>query len=114
MTEDMKPIDFRNETYETIAARLVSDRAACLAALRACGPCTTRQLAAHMGRDILNVRPRITELCQLGFVQPVDTAPAREGTYRAIPEAEARRHIQARIAATRNPQLDLFTQENKP
>jgi predicted transcriptional regulator len=104
----MKPVDFRHETFETIRARVVLDRAACLAALRACGPCTTRELARRMGRDILNVRPRVTELVQLGFVVTEDAA-GREGVYRALDDRLARQHIEHRIAATQSPQLDLFT-----
>jgi predicted transcriptional regulator len=108
----MKPIDFRNATFEAVAGHLVADRLATYTALLVHGPATTRQLAGIMGRDILSVRPRVTELLQLGFVDLVEDPAAdhraREGTYRALPGSEARAGIEARIASARSPQLDLF------
>ena len=79
----MKPIDFRNETFTDISARIEGDRAEILDALRASGPLTTRQLAAQMCRDILAVRPRVTELVQLGAVE-ICGAHGHEGIYRAL------------------------------
>ncbi|MES2596413.1 MAG: hypothetical protein V4662_13795 [Verrucomicrobiota bacterium] len=108
----MRPIDYRNETFRDIQTRLHSDRATVLEALQIHGPTTTRHLAEAMGCDILSVRPRVTELVQLGMaelVQPEADAPKREGVYRAltIPEAEAL--FAERQAAASDPQgtLDL-------
>lgn len=90
----MKPIDYRDATFKDIQARLHGDRSSVLEALQIHGPTTTRHLAEAMGCDILNVRPRVTELVQLGLVElvPADPdGPKREGVYRALtlPEAEA-------------------------
>lgn len=79
----MKAIDFRNETFSQIQGRLDNDRLSVLEALKARGPLTTRALAEAMGWDVLNVRPRVTELAQLGAVV-VEGAAGREGIYRAL------------------------------
>jgi hypothetical protein len=79
----MKPIDFRNETFRDIQARVEGDRAEILNFLRAHGPLTTRALAEQMPRDILAVRPRVTELVQLGAVE-ICGAQGHEGIYRAL------------------------------
>ena len=79
----MKPVDFRNETFSEISDRVEGDRADVLDGLRAHGPCTTRQLAERMGWDILNVRPRVTELVQLGAAE-ICGAHGHEGEYRAL------------------------------
>jgi len=78
----MKPVDFRNETFAEIYERCEGDRLAVLEALKKHGPCTTRQLAAAMEWDILTVRPRVTELAQIGAVEACD-AHGHEGVYRA-------------------------------
>lgn len=104
----MTPIDYRNGTFAHIQARLHGDRASVLEALQMHGPATTRDLAKAMGADVLSVRPRVTELVQLGMaalVEPADPqAPKREGVYRAltIPEAEAL--FAQRRAAAQDPQ----------
>lgn len=79
----MKPVDFRNETFREIADRVEGDRQDILEFLRAHGPLTTRGLAAQMDRDILAVRPRVTELVQLGAVE-IAGAHGHEGIYRAL------------------------------
>jgi DNA-binding MarR family transcriptional regulator len=107
----MNPIDYRTTTWEAIAARITGDRATVLAALRHHGPCTTRQLATAMGWDILNVRPRVTELCQLGFADIFneirDPAPGREGTYLAISDQDAMEAFRHRKFST-TAQLHLL------
>jgi len=106
----MKPIDYRNESWERVQARLVLDRARVHSALITSGPCTTRHLAAKMGWDILNVRPRVTELVQIGFAALVDRASSGyEGVYRALPFAEAKRNFEEkRRAALEANQLNLL------
>lgn len=55
-----------------------------------CGPSTTRQVAEKMGVEVLKVRPRCTELLQLGLLVEVPSEPGqREGIYRALSEEEA-------------------------
>lgn len=104
----MQPIDYRNTTWEEIAARLDRNRDAVYRALQAHGPATTRALAVAMGWDVLNVRPRVTELFQLGFVALVDDAPGREGVYRALSWTDARREFERRKSLTADKQLNLL------
>jgi predicted transcriptional regulator len=93
----MSPIDLRNATFRDITARLISLRASIYEALLEHGPCTTRQLAAACGIDLLTVRPRVTELHQLGLVVLEDT-DHHEGIYRALTLAEAESAFNARQA----------------
>ena len=102
----MKPVDYRNETFAGLKAKwLVDLRLEVLEGLKVHGPCTTKQLAAAMRPAdplfLLDVRPRVTELCQLGFAVLVDNSqppstdhcplPASSGGYyRAASEFEAR------------------------
>ena len=93
----MNASDFRNMTWGSIQERLVSDRLEVYQALQVWGPCTTRQLANLMGQDLLSVRPRVTELCQMGFARETDVLEVRrvsdgakrEGYYRALSLDEA-------------------------
>ena len=78
----MKPIDFRNETFADIYSRLNDDRQAVYRKMMSIGDSTTRDLAKAMDMDILAVRPRVTELYQLGAVDLVDRH-GHEGVYRA-------------------------------
>lgn len=107
----MKPIDYRNSTFADIRTRLAGDRLKVLDALREFGPCTTRELAADMDWDILNVRPRVTELLQLDLIEiviPSLNRSTREGIYRALNDHEAEAHFQTRQNAQINPQLTLI------
>lgn len=103
----MKPIDYRNTTWDEIQGRLKGEREAVYRGLRAHGPCTTRQLAEALGRDILAVRPRVTELFQLGFAACGDE-PGHEGIYRAVPLWQAMQRFQERARRETAPQLELF------
>jgi len=57
----MKPIDYRNTTFDAIQAYLTGQRMRVYDGYRAHGPCTTRELASHIQISILSVRPRTTE-----------------------------------------------------
>jgi hypothetical protein len=114
----MKPIDYRNETFEMVQARgLVNERLQVYEAFRKHGPGTTRAIARASGIDILNLRPRATELYQLGFLKLIgeatDASPARtnEGIYRAFTPEEARAKFftekAARGKAGYQPELQL-------
>lgn len=88
----MRPIDYRNETWDALQARVHGQRLAALNAWRAHGPGTTREVAQRSGIDLLTLRPRTTELYQLGLVVLVEvenSTPSHEGTYRALDLAEA-------------------------
>jgi predicted transcriptional regulator len=95
----MTPTVYRDMTWEEIKGRLADERLRVYHALQTWGPCTTRQLAKLMDRDILTVRPRVTELCQMGFAAEAEVTPerrfldgaAREGYYRAVGLEEAER-----------------------
>jgi len=103
----MSPIDYRNITWDGIQNKIAGNRLAVLAALREHGPCTTRALAAAMHWDILHVRPRVTELLQLGFAECLDLS-GHEGTYRAFTDLEAFQFFRARKFHHTNPQLQLL------
>jgi DNA-binding transcriptional ArsR family regulator len=83
----MKPTDIRNENFTTLRAGLDERRAAVLRQLAVFGPCTTRELATNAAQDILSVRPRVTELVQLGLVVLHDRERG-EGVYRVATQAE--------------------------
>jgi hypothetical protein len=54
------------------------------------GPCTTRRVAQAVGVEVHTMRPRCTELFQLGLLVEVPAEPgAKEGIYRALSEDEA-------------------------
>ncbi len=102
----MAPIDYSIATWREIQGRLVNLRASVYEALMEHGPCTTRELAQACGIDLLTVRPRITELAQLGFVVCLD-GQGHEGVYSALTIAGAEDLFRARQAAATNPQLCL-------
>lgn len=84
----MKPIDYRNATFAEIRDRIAGDRARVLEAWRVHGPCTTEDLAARSGIPILTLRPRTTELRQLGFVI-LAAGKGHSGVYRSATADEA-------------------------
>lgn len=78
----MKPTDIRNTNWENLRTSLQGRLMQVYTAWVVHGQGTTRQLAAASGIDILNVRPRTTDLLGLGLVECVDTTNG-EGVYRA-------------------------------
>lgn len=106
----MQPIDYRNATWEEVIRHLNRDRERVYNALLRFGPITTRGLAAAMGCDILSVRPRVTELFQLGFVLLAEGSEStgREGIYVALSWIDARHHFEARKAQAQPRQLSLL------
>lgn len=101
----MNSIDFRNETFESLQSRLTGLRLMILDAWRAHGRMTTRELAARAGLDLLTVRPRTTELLEMGFLRLVDRRD-HEGVYEALTEAEARSAFAA-LTCRRETQSEL-------
>jgi len=83
----MTTTDLRNATFAIVRQNLSDSRRAVYEAWVAHGPTTTRDLAARSGIDILNVRPRTTDLCELGLVELAGDHRAAEGIYRAVAEA---------------------------
>ena len=105
----MKPIDYRNETWEQVRERVDSMRQAVYRAFELHGACTTRELAQKSGIDLLTLRPRVTELTQLGLVELAN--PERgggEGVYRHVPWAVAMARFDKEKAAAAERQLNLL------
>lgn len=82
----MTTIDLRNATFESLRQNLNDKRMEVYRAWVQHGPATTRQLANKSGIDILNVRPRTTDLCDLGLVKLVAAIRGHEGVYQAVPK----------------------------
>jgi len=105
----MKPIDFRNATWADLQERLQGQRLAVFNAWKKFGPCTTQQLAASSGLSILSLRPRTTELFQLGFIRLAEQQPAKgEGVYRARTDSELIAWFNARCAVEHEVQTELI------
>ncbi len=83
----INPAAVRDANWVTIRANLSAHLKAVYAAWVIHGPATTRALAIRAGIDILNVRPRTTDLAQLGLVECVGVDHG-EGVYRARSQAE--------------------------
>jgi predicted ArsR family transcriptional regulator len=105
----MQPIDYRNETWEDVQKRVEGLRRQVYHALQKHGPCTTRQLAEKCGIDLLTVRPRVTELYQLGLAQLANPEPGGgEGVYQAVNIIIARHNFERERAAALDRQLTLL------
>jgi hypothetical protein len=93
----MSPSAIRDLNWQQLSEHVHGLRQSVYEALRQHGPCTTRQLAAKSGLDILSVRPRVTELCEMGFAVLEENPHSalctphspREGIYRACSYQEA-------------------------
>lgn len=104
----MKPTDCRDKTFHTIQGDLSGRLAQVYQAWLDAGPATTRELSNRSGIDILNVRPRTTDLVNMGLVIFSSTV-AGEGVYRArtMQEWEAWRSAQLQAIGSSN-QLALI------
>lgn len=96
----MKAIDCKTETWKSVLKRVEGVRMEVYRLLQKHGPETTRQLALRSGvHSVLTVRPRMTELCQLGLARCVgrqhDLAGS-EGIYEAIPLDQAEQTFERR------------------
>jgi len=72
------------------------------------GPHTTRELSRLSGIDLLTLRPRMTELCLMGFAECIGTEGVghnAEGIYRAISMESARVHYEHQLAERKNQML---------
>ena len=94
--------EIRRMNFEAIFAQVNSLRFAAWGAVMRYGPGTTREIADRSGLDLLTLRPRITELLALGFVELVGRA-GREGIYKGRNYAEARQWHESQ----QEQQLDL-------
>lgn len=85
----MKTIDIKRANFEEIFGQINELRFVVWVALKMYGPGTTREVARASNMDILTFRPRVTELCQLGFAYLVGRA-GKDGVYAARNYEEAR------------------------
>lgn len=83
----MKPVDFRDETFERLRSGMEGARRAVYHAWVVHGPGTTRECAGRCGIDLLTLRPRTTELVEIGLVRCVGGRNG-EGEYRAASPEE--------------------------
>lgn len=103
----MKPIDYRNETWFAISTRLQGMRQTVYGELKKFAPCTTRALAERSRIDILAVRPRVTELVELGLAECIGGTKG-EGVYRAVDLLVAEEQFERKCRNARQNQLQLF------
>jgi hypothetical protein len=105
----MIPADLRNVTLEQIQPYLVGQRRRVLDAWRRWTEIrgyTTAVVAESSGISILNLRPRTTELVQLGLVKLIGRQGG-EGIYQAVPAWEARAYEAAAASAPSAHQMPL-------
>ena len=105
----VKTTDFRNTAFNEIKAMLSGKRAEVYRGLCLHGPCTTEELARKMALNILSVRPRVTELCQLGLAGLANAQSwrSKHGTYLGIPIEAARTVLAARPEGNQQMALRL-------
>lgn len=82
----MKAIDYRNATWASMQASLSGIREQVYHAFEKHGPGTTREISIKAGISILTLRPRTTELVQLGFIEVLGGSDdGREAVYISVP-----------------------------
>jgi predicted transcriptional regulator len=93
----MKPIDYRSATWAVLRASVTELRLEVLKAWCKYGPCTTEELAQRSAIPLLSIRPRTTELFQLGLVKLAEQQSKgkhRGATYAALSDAEAEQQFE--------------------
>ncbi len=99
----MKPVDLRNETFESLQRLIPADLRAVLDGYKQHGSRTTGELSTLTGIGLLTVRPRTSDLVDLGLVlldEPETLRRKNEehircGVYRAATDAEVRDALDA-------------------
>jgi DNA-binding MarR family transcriptional regulator len=104
----MLAINYRNAVWSELQACIQGKRLEVLSAWRQHGPCTTRELAERSGIDLLTLRPRTTELLQIGYIREVADVPGKEGVYESLPESEAFAIFNSRCADARGDKQLAF------
>ena len=66
---------------------------------------TTQAIADALEINLLTVRPRVTELVQLGFVRCVGRNWQKEGLYEAVPVASVQSSHESRREKEHQPEL---------
>ena len=104
----MRAVDVRNETWAEVCRRVTGLRQRVYGVLLREGPMTTRELAAASGIDILTVRPRVTELMEIGLVK-IRGKRRCEGMYEAVALNEAKEDYETRQVGEKTAeQMRLF------
>lgn len=103
----MKPIDFRDATWESVQGSMAGRLMEVYRAWVVYGEGTTRQLAQRSGIDILNVRPRTTDLFGIGLVELVG-GNAGEGIYKARNRADWESWLERERESVVSGQLNLI------
>jgi len=80
----ISPASIRDANWQEIRDRLDGQRMTIYNELSRVGRATTREIADSLQLDVLTVRPRVTELVQLGFARCVGR-DGRDGVYVSIP-----------------------------
>lgn len=101
----MNPEDIKRMSWAEIQGALVNMRQTIFLGFFDHGPCTNKHLAATLNIGLDSVRPRTTELVDLGLVECVGTS-GRQGIYQAVPAAIARDRHEHKMA-TQQLQLKL-------
>ena len=105
----LTPSSIRDQNFHGLRWGLDRRRGEVYEAWVAHGPGTTRQVAEKSGLDLLALRPRTTELYQLGLLELVDR-DRHEGVYQARTELG----WQAWAEATRDGQMLLILCKAQP
>lgn len=102
----MTTTDIRNELHVHIRPSVRAFQGIVWELLGQHGPCTTRQLAERSGISIFTVRPRVTELLELGMVE-LAGREGREGVYRQVELTAVQSDLNAEAAARGEQRLLL-------
>lgn len=98
--------DIRNEVHAGIRPSVRALQGIVWELLGQHGPCTTRQLSERSAMSIFTVRPRVTELLELGMVELVGRE-GREGVYRQVELTAVQSDLNAEAAARGEQRLLL-------
>lgn len=99
----MTPTQIRNRNWQNLRQSLNTLQLAVLDAYRAHGPATTRQISAASHINLLTLRPRTTELFEMGLIKLAGRS-GKEGVYRLATIAE----LKARPSPPASGQLTLI------
>ena len=106
----MRAIDARNETWQGMMNCFAGLRKTVYQKFMLYGPCTTRRLAELSGIDLLTVRPRTTELIELGFVVMIGSDRGN-GIYKAIDFNDVEMSFNKKKREKESGQMYLFPAE---
>jgi len=78
------PIDTSEEAAESMRASARTLRAKALEALRRYGPLTADEIAGKIGKTVLAIRPRVTELFKMGRIEDTGSRRRNDSGRRAV------------------------------